>query len=112
MKRLQAYKYELMPNGEQHLERAYKNFFAKRADFPRLKRKGSGESFSYPDAKQFKLDAGKGRIFLPKRGWMRVRLSQEVLGTLKNATVSLSAGKDVNVSLVTLHAQRAHLIYT
>ena len=75
------------------LERAYKNFFAKRADFPRFKRKGSGESFRYPDAKQFKLDAGNGRIFLPKLGWMRLRLSREVLGTPKNATVSLSAGK-------------------
>ncbi|APW46146.1 RNA-guided endonuclease InsQ/TnpB family protein [Rhodoferax antarcticus] len=75
------------------LERAYKNFFAKRADFPRFKRKGSGESFRYPDAKQFKLDAGNGRIFLPKLGWMRLRLSREVLGTLKNATISLSAGK-------------------
>ena len=38
------------------LERAYKNFFAKRADFPRFKRKGSGQSFRYPDAKQFVTD--------------------------------------------------------
>ena len=35
------------------LERAYKNFFAKRADFPRFKKKGMGDSFRYPDAKQF-----------------------------------------------------------
>ena len=75
------------------LERAYKNFFAKRADFPRFKRKGSGESFRYPDAKQFKLDGGNGRIFLPKLGWMRLALSREVLGTLRNATLSLNAGK-------------------
>lgn len=76
------------------LDRAYQNFFAKRADFPRFKRKGaSHESFRYPDAKQFKLDVGNGRIFLPKLGWMRLRLSRKVLGTLKNATVSLSAGK-------------------
>jgi len=33
------------------------------------------------------------RIFLPKLGWMRLRLSREVLGTIKNATVSLNAGK-------------------
>ena len=75
------------------LERAYKNFFAKRADFPRFKRKGSGESFRYPDAKQFKLDAANGRIFLPKLGWMRLRLSRPVLGTVKNVTVRLRAGK-------------------
>ena len=34
------------------LEKSYKNFFAKRADFPRVKRKGSGDSFRYPDPKQ------------------------------------------------------------
>jgi len=75
------------------LERAYKNFFAKRADFPRFKKKGQGDSFRYPDAKQFKLDAGNGRIFLPKLGWIRLRLSREVLGAPKNATVSYSCGK-------------------
>ena len=30
------------------LERAYKNFFAKRADFPRFKKKGQSDSFRYP----------------------------------------------------------------
>ena len=47
------------------LERAYSNFFAKRADFPRFKRKGRHDSFRYPDLKQIKLDQGHGRIFLP-----------------------------------------------
>ena len=75
------------------LERAYKNFFAKRADFPRFKKKGQSDSFRYPDPKQFKLDARNRRIFLPKLGWMRLRLSREVLGTPKNATVNQSCGK-------------------
>jgi putative transposase len=75
------------------LERAYQNFFAKRAAFPRFKRKGQRASFRYPDAQQFKLDEANRRIFLPKLGWMRLRLSRPVLGTLKNATVSLSAGR-------------------
>jgi putative transposase len=33
------------------LQRAYQNFFAQRAGFPRFRRKGSSESFRYPDAK-------------------------------------------------------------
>jgi putative transposase len=33
------------------------------------------------------------RIFLPKLGWMRYRNSREVLGDLKNVTISFSAGK-------------------
>ena len=75
------------------LERAYKNFFAQRAAFPKFKRKGCSESFRYPDAKQFKLDEANSRIFLPKLGWMRLRLSRPVLGKLCNATVSQSGGK-------------------
>lgn len=160
MKRMQAYKYELMPNGEQQrnmhrfagscrfvfnkalamqktlyeqgekklgyaglckaltswrnaddttwlaeapvhplqqalkdLERAYTNFFAKRANFPRFKRKGMGGSFRYPDAKQFKIDAGNSRVFLPKLGWIRYRNSRDMLGTVKNITVSSNGGK-------------------
>jgi len=75
------------------LERAYKNFFANRADFPRFKKKGMGDRFRYPDAKQFKIDAGNSRVFLPKLGWIRYRNSQDMLGTAKNITVSSNGGK-------------------
>ncbi len=160
MQRLQAYKYELMPNGEQardmrrfagscrfvynkalaiqkenheagnkvigyvamakhltgwrngpetpwlkqapchplqhalkDLETAYKNFFARRADFPRFKRRGAGDAFRYPDPKQIKLDQTNDRLFLPKLGWLRYRNSRDVLGALRNVTVSQSGGK-------------------
>ncbi|MDR1647572.1 MAG: helix-turn-helix domain-containing protein, partial [Zoogloeaceae bacterium] len=65
------------------LERAYRNFFEKRADFPRFKQKGRHDSFRYPDPKQIKLDAGNARIFLPKLGWLRYRKSREALGVVK-----------------------------
>ncbi len=75
------------------LERAYTNFFAKRADFPRFKKKGQSDSFRYPDPKQIKLDQANSRLFLPKLGWLRYRNSRKVLGTVKNITVSQSCGK-------------------
>ncbi len=75
------------------LERAYANFFAKRAEFPRFKKKGRSDSFRYPDAMQIKVDQANSRIFLPKLGWVRYRNSREVLGTVKNVTVSLHNGK-------------------
>jgi len=75
------------------LERAYKNFFAKRALFPRFKRKGGGGSFRYPDAKQFEIDQANSRIKLPKLGWVRYRNSRDVLGTAKNITISQLGGK-------------------
>jgi len=75
-----------------NLERAYANFFAKRADLPRFRKKGQHDSFRYPDPKQIKLDPMNSRLFLPKLGWLRYRNSRQVLGTVKNVTISLSCG--------------------
>jgi putative transposase len=76
-----------------NLERAYSNFFAKRAGFPRFKKKGRNDSFRYPDPKQIKLDQANSRICLPKLGWVRYRNSREVLGEVRNVTVSYHGGK-------------------
>jgi putative transposase len=84
------------------LERAYTNFFAKRANFPRFKKKGQGDSFRYPDRKAIKLDQANNRIFLPKLGWLRYRNSREVLGDLRNVTVSQSCSK----WFVSIHTER------
>ncbi|WP_256990375.1 RNA-guided endonuclease InsQ/TnpB family protein [Burkholderia sp. HI2714] len=75
------------------LEQAYTNFFAKRADFPRFKKKSLGSSFRYPDPKQIKLDQSNNRIFLPKLGWLRYRNSRDVLGEVRHVTVCQNAGK-------------------
>jgi len=75
------------------LERAYVNFFAKRADFPRFKKKGVRDSFRYPQPQQIKLDEASSRIFLPKLGWLRYRNSRKIQGAVRNVTVSLRAGR-------------------
>ncbi|MFS8981344.1 transposase [Cupriavidus necator] len=75
------------------LERAYKNFFCKRAALPKFKKKGQRDSFRYPDPKQIKLDQANSRLFLPKLGWLRYRNSRDVLGVVRNVTVSRSCGK-------------------
>ncbi len=73
------------------LESGFKNFFAKRADFPRFKKKGSKESFRFPQG--CKLEQHNNRIYLPKIGWVRYRNSCKVLGKIKNVTVSQKCGK-------------------
>ena len=73
------------------LERAYINFFSQRANFPRFKKKGQSDSYRYPQG--CKLDQRNSRIFLPKLGWMRYRNSREVLGEVKNVTVTHSCAK-------------------
>jgi putative transposase len=75
------------------LERAYTNFFAQRAGYPRFKKKGQHDRFRYPEPKQIRLDPASSRIFLPKLGWLRYRNSRKVLGTVRNLTVTLSCGK-------------------
>lgn len=72
------------------LERAYKHFFEQRTDFPRFKKKGHSDRFRYPQG--YRLDQSHSRIFLPKLGWLRYRNSRDVLGTVKNVTVSQSNG--------------------
>jgi putative transposase len=77
----------------QACDRAFINFFEGRATFPRFRRKGMGDGFTYPDKKQIKLDRENGRVFLPKLGYVRYRNSRMVLGEVRSATVSLRAGK-------------------
>src|ERR1035438_1882739 len=74
-----------------NLDRAFTNFFEKRAGYPRFKKRGYGDSFRFPQG--FKLDQENSRIFLPKLGWLRYRNSREVLGTVKNVTLSNRHGK-------------------
>lgn len=74
-----------------NLESSFRNYFAKRTDFPRFKKKGASDSFRFPQG--FKHEQHNHRIFLPKLGWLRYRNSREVLGTIKNITVAQKCGK-------------------
>jgi putative transposase len=74
-------------------DRAYQNFFKKRAAFPKFHKKGLRDSFRESDPKCIKLDQANSRMQLPKIGWVRYRNSREVLGAVRSVTVSQSAGK-------------------
>jgi putative transposase len=75
------------------LDRAYQNFFKKRAKFPAFHKKGRRDSFRESDPKCITLEQSNNRIRLPKIGWVRYRNSREVLGAVRNVTVSMVAGK-------------------
>ncbi|MDH2925585.1 IS200/IS605 family element transposase accessory protein TnpB [Lonepinella koalarum] len=72
------------------LEVAFKNFFQKRADFPKFKKKGLKDSFRFPQG--CKLEQGNNRLYLPKIGWVRYFNSRKVIGEIKNVTVSQKCG--------------------
>ncbi|WP_043885244.1 RNA-guided endonuclease InsQ/TnpB family protein [Gallibacterium anatis] len=72
------------------LESAFKNFFQQRADFPKFKKKGLKERFRFPQG--CKLEQQNSRIWLPKIGWVRYRNSRDIVGEIKNVTVSQKCG--------------------
>ena len=74
-----------------NLDKAYLNFFEKRAKLPKFKKKGLNDSFSYPQG--FKIDGNNSLIYLPKIGWIRYVKHRRISGIPKNVTVSQSCGK-------------------
>jgi putative transposase len=68
----------------QDLDRAYTNFFEKRAKFPRFKSKRDNQSIRYPQ--RFKFSDRK--IYLPKVGWVKAIFHRPLAGQAKNVTVS------------------------
>jgi len=72
------------------LERAYKNFFEKRAKFPRFKSKREGQSIRYPQRVKFDENC----TYLPKVGWVKTKFHRPLEGRPKNVTVSkIKTGK-------------------
>ena len=78
------------------LELAYINFFEKRSNFPKYKKKFQHDSIRFPQGVE--LDEVKQQIRLPKIGWMGYRKSRDIIGTIKNVTVSRRGEKwDVSI---------------
>ena len=79
------------------LRRAYANFFAKRARFPRFKsRKRDQARFRIPQ----RVKVADGRIYVPKVGLVKIRQSQPIDGETKSATFKLDASGNWDVTLV------------
>lgn len=68
----------------QDLDKAYKNFFAKRAKYPKFKSKKGDQSIRYPQ--RFKFSESK--IYLPKIGWVKGVFHRPLECKAKNVTVS------------------------
>jgi putative transposase len=81
---------QILQQSLKDLVRAYQNFFEQRAAYPSFKKRNLHDAFRYPQG--VTLDQENARIKLPKLGWLRYRKSREVLGVIKNVTVSLEAG--------------------
>jgi putative transposase len=78
------------------LHRAFVNFFERRARYPRFKsRKRDRARFRIPQRVKIEDE----RVYVPKVGWVRIRQSREVDGTIKGATFRREADGHWYVSL-------------
>lgn len=80
------------------LDRAYTNFFEKRGNFPKYKKKYRHDSIRFPQGVE--LDATKQKIRLPKVGWVGYRKSRDIIGKIKSVTV-IRRGDKWDVSIQT-----------
>ena len=67
------------------LGRAFENFFAGRARYPRFHRKGRGDRFTLSND-QFRVEGR--RIRIPKLGWVRMRETLRFTGRIVSASVT------------------------
>lgn len=77
------------------VERAYQNFFAGRAAYPRPHKKGVHDAFRLPDPSYLAIErTGRrsGRVKVPKIGWVRLRGWYNMPGALRNVTITRRGG--------------------
>ncbi|ACK68861.1 transposase, IS605 OrfB family [Gloeothece citriformis PCC 7424] len=67
-----------------NLETAFKNFFSKRAKFPKFKSKHKKQSIRYPESCSIRNNGLK----LPKLGVVKAKISKNINGKIKSVTVS------------------------
>ncbi len=67
------------------LGRAFENFFAGRARYPRFRRKGQDDRFALSND-QFRVE--RRRIRIPKLGWVRMRETLRFAGRIVSASVA------------------------
>jgi len=73
-----------------HLGQAFKNFFAGRAKYPKLRKKGRHDRFTLSND-QFKVEGS--RIRIPRLGWVRMRQPLRFSGKIMSATISCKADR-------------------
>jgi putative transposase len=66
------------------LDTAYKNFFQKRAQYPKFKSKHGKNTIRYPQRVKFSDSC----TYLPKVGWVKTIFHRPLIGTQKSVTVS------------------------
>lgn len=81
---------QILQQSLKDLDKAFKSFWRSGFGFPKFKKRHFGDSFRFPDPKQFeirKVSNKKAFVKLPKAGEVAFRLSRQIEGKIKNATI-------------------------
>ena len=79
------------------LDTAYSNFFKGRANFPKFKKKSNRGSFNVPQ----NVMVSDGRLIIPKfKEGIKIKLHRDLVGTVKQATVSFTPTGKYFVSIL------------
>ena len=85
---LKAVDSQLLQQALKDVDRAFQNFFDKRARFPRFKsRKRETPSFRIPQ----RVKVENSKVYVPKIGWVKIRQSQPIDCPTKSATFKRDA---------------------
>jgi putative transposase len=79
---------QMLQQALRDVDRAFDAFFKRRSSFPRLRSKKAGH-FTFRIPQRVRIE--DGRVYVPKVGWVRIRLSRGVEGTTKSATFKRDA---------------------
>lgn len=76
------------------LDAAFRNFFAGRAAYPTPRRKGDRDGYRIRGRETLvrRLNRKWGQIWLPKVGWVKMRLTRDPPGAIKNVQITRSDG--------------------
>ena len=77
------------------LDRAYRNFFAGKARYPKFKGRKARQSIRYPQ--RFEV-AGK-KVYLPKVGWVKSVFHRPIEGEMRSCTVSKTRSGKYDISI-------------
>lgn len=75
---------QILQQSLRNLDVAYNNFFNKRAEFPKFKKKRNQQSFHVPQNFKIKDD----KLDIPKCKGIKVKLHRQIEGTIKSLTIS------------------------
>ena len=90
---------QVLQQALKNLDRAFQNYFDRRAGYPHFKSKRARQSIRYPQPKLNWIVHDGRQIYLPKVGHVRVVMHRPLAGVMKNVTVSRTKSGKYFVSI-------------